>query len=126
MLFVNPKAIAGKYRMTNKPAPEIASAYVASVLQPLGAFLQQHGDLVAPFAPRGQGGWDVALGEDVAGALLREVQQLLETVRKTDTTLQRRSKIKAAQGGIPSSHSRGGSNIQFLTFFSTPHIFQVP
>lgn len=29
------KAIAGKYRMTNKPAPETSSSYVETVLQPL-------------------------------------------------------------------------------------------
>jgi hypothetical protein len=36
------RAVAGKYRMTNKPPPETASPYVKTVLQPLRLFVDKN------------------------------------------------------------------------------------
>jgi hypothetical protein len=36
------KAVAGKYRMTNKPPPDAASSYVKTILQPIKTFLANH------------------------------------------------------------------------------------
>jgi len=90
------KAIAGKYRMTNKPPPEIASPYVENIVLPLRSFLAQHKTLIQPFAPQGQ--WSINLLEDIASSFLIQVQSLLETVKQMDNALQRRSKIRTAGG----------------------------
>ncbi|KAJ1437160.1 hypothetical protein B484DRAFT_445351 [Ochromonadaceae sp. CCMP2298] len=119
------KAVAGKYRMTNKPAPETASAYVAGILTPLRSFLEQHGDLAQALAlpeqneeKEGDAGtvavtgagagsgaglqrWLCLLLEDVSGSYAEQVRLLMDTVRQMEEALQRRAKLRTtgASGG---------------------------
>lgn len=88
------KAIAGKYRMTNKPPPDSASPYVENIVLPLRSFLAQHKNLIQPFAPQGE--WSSNLLEDITSNFLVQVQSLMETVKQMDNALQRRSKIRTA------------------------------
>lgn len=92
--LVSVKAIAGKYRMTNKPPPDSASPYVENIVLPLRSFLAQHNKLIQPFAPQGE--WSANLLEDIASSFLIQVQSLMETVKQMDNALQRRSKIRTA------------------------------
>jgi len=92
--LVSVKAIAGKYRMTNKPPPDSASPYVENIVLPLRSFIAQHKTLIQPFAPQGE--WSCSLLEDIASSFLVQVQSLMETVKQMDNALQRRSKIRTA------------------------------
>jgi hypothetical protein len=98
------RAIAAKYRMTNKPPPDAPSPYVDAVLQPLRQFLDRHGALLASFrvtsgdrdATSSVADFAVRVLEDVTTAFLQQVQGLLETVKQMDSALQRRSKLRTA------------------------------
>jgi len=90
------KAIAGKYRMTNKPPPEVASTYVESVLQPYKSFLERNEEKFTAFAPKQD--WRDEVLEDVTANFLQQVQGLMDTVRQMDSALQRRSKLRSTSG----------------------------
>ena len=97
------RAIASRYRMTNKPSPEAPSAYVETVLRPLKAFLKKHSamlarvllfndsvDLSAMTTPLQ---WTQGVLDSISQTFTLHVQSLLETVRAMDSTLQSRRKI---------------------------------
>lgn len=84
------KAVASKFRMTNKPPPTAPSAYVETVLAPLKRFLAQFADIM----PEEAALWIPALLVVVTDSYLQQVQALMETVRQMDTALQRRSKLR--------------------------------
>ena len=113
------RAIAAKYRMTNKPPPDAPSPYVDAVLQPLRHFLDRHGELLASFRVAATSGDSSSAAnfiarvlDDVTTAFLQQVQGLLETVKQMDSALQRRSKLRTAgaAGGGASGSSMADSD----------------
>lgn len=97
------KSIAGKYRMTNKPAPETASNYVKSILSPVRDFIDNHSMLIPPSIPSS---WVIDCVESVTMGYLQEVKLLMETAKQMDTALQRRSKLRSTNTG---NTAEGGS-----------------
>ena len=91
------KSIAGKYRMTNKPAPETASNYVKSILSPIRSFIDKYSMDVPPSIP--SPGWITECAEGVTSCFLQEVKLLMETAKQMDTALQRRSKLRSTNTG---------------------------
>lgn len=97
-------AVVSKYRMTNKPAPDGASAYVDNILQPLKKFLAQHSTLCAKLctnstkevsiAQEGLRRWKVSLAEEISLSFVEQVSGLIETAKQMDSTLQRRSRLQ--------------------------------
>jgi len=101
-------AVVSKYRMTNKPAPESASAYVEAILLPLKTFLAQHAALVSKLSEDGNNKsaageglrrWKVALAEEISLSFVEQVSALIETVKQMDSTLQRRSRLQTSGAG---------------------------
>ena len=67
------RAVAGRYRMTNRPAPTAPSAYVETILAPVKIFISRYGSATAAISPRGPSansaaGWDSELVEDITAA----------------------------------------------------------
>eukprot|EP01038_Epipyxis_sp_PR26KG_P007667 gene7667-10431_t len=90
------KAIAGKYRMTNKPPPDSASQYVESILSPLRSFKEYHDSTLSEFLGDMDSLWEVELINEVTLSFYDQVKQLMETVKQMDSALQRRSKHRTA------------------------------
>ena len=97
------KGIAGKYRMTNKPAPSQASPYVESVLAPLRTLCQGSLEPIIAAITESFGSdttrWCTEVAELVAAAMQDQVTSLLDTVKSMDSALQRRAKIRTTTGG---------------------------
>jgi hypothetical protein len=106
------KAIAGKYRMTNKPAPTTASPYVSTILEPLDALLgakQSPNLLVSFFLERRNLGsqfavnnieltqWKERVLEEITQLFHEQIVTLLDTVRQMDSALQRRQQQRTKQ-----------------------------
>ena len=94
------RAVAGRYRMTNRAAPTSPSAYVETVLAPMKTFITRYGETTATIAPRGPTkestrGWDGDLIEEVTSSFLLNVNSVLETARQMDSALSRRAKATA-------------------------------
>jgi len=105
------RAVAAKYRMTNKPAPEVQSPYVDTILLPFRLFCDRHGSLLSKFSSEEnvsetENKWEVIVLEEVTAAYLTQVQGLMETVKQMDTALQRRSKLKANAGSTISDSDK--------------------
>lgn len=86
------KAVAGKYRMTNKPAPDVASTYVKTILQPVKVFLEKKSKSIPSLIPST---WVCDCIELVTSSYLQHVKELMETAKQMDTALQRRSKLRS-------------------------------
>ena len=89
--------MTARYRMTNKAAPTAPSAYVASTLQPIRAFLERHGE-AADACERAEAGgdapsmqprraWLARLLEVVCAAFRVRVLALIDTVRSMGAPL---------------------------------------
>jgi Domain of unknown function (DUF3510) len=65
----------------------------------LRSFLDRHGSLASTFAADSSNGgisWEANVLEEVTSEYVKEVKDLMETVKKMDSALQRRSKISSA------------------------------
>ncbi len=87
----NVKAIAGRYRMTNKPPPETASTYVASILAPYKTFVEKNKEMISAFAPTEA--WSPAVVNEINASYLLQIQSLMETVVQMETDIKRRLKV---------------------------------
>jgi len=104
------KAIAGKFRMTNKPPPDTASAFIEPIFNPLKKLLNSHGKVVNAFQSAFSlthcqaanekdfastaANWQTTIVEDVTSHYLEQAKALMETVKQMDSALMRRSKIR--------------------------------
>ena len=114
-------AVVSKYRMTNKPAPDSASAYVEVILQPLKKFLAQHSALCAKLcttsaskesaAQEGLRLWKIALAEEISLSFVEQVSALIETVKQMDSTLQRRSRLQQTAAATGNSNMSDSEKI---------------
>jgi hypothetical protein len=93
------RAIASRYRMTNKPAPDTPSPYVETVLRPLKTFLKKHSAMLDLVLTAGDGAstqylqWVRVILEASSQTFALQVQSLMETVRTMDSSLQSRRKM---------------------------------
>jgi len=94
------KSVAGKFRMTNKPAPDTPSGFVVTILKPLKSFVDKHGVSISKL-PHTDGfsmqEWARGIVESVTTAYSQQVQALMETAQQMDSALQRRSKLRQQQ-----------------------------
>jgi len=92
------KGVAATYRMTNRPPPTQASPFVATILRPLKEF----DDDFADRTPDSIGTtWKASIITAVTDRYSASVDELLETVKKTEVALQnRRTTRRAVSGGI--------------------------
>lgn len=117
------KAIAGKYRMTNKPAPTSASPYVGTILEPLEKLLrlktspevlvQTMARLLPAASASSAVTWKEQLCEDVTQVYQEQIVTLLDTVRQMDSALQRRQQQRgkaAAASGAGGGGDAGSAN----------------
>jgi hypothetical protein len=119
------KAIAGKYRMTNKPAPTSASPYVGTILEPLEKLLrlktspevlvQTMARLLPAASASSAVTWKEQLCEDLTQVYQDQIVTLLDTVRQMDTALQRRQqqrgKATSASGAAGSGDASGANAV---------------
>lgn len=111
------KAIAGRYRMTNKPPPDSASPYVESTLQPLGEFSETYGGYLTALGSTWQREWTLSIVEAVTASYCEQVRLLMETVRQMDTALLRRSKMRTTAAASSNAGTMSDSqkiNLQLL------------
>ena len=109
------KAIAGKYRMTNKPPPDNASQYVSQILAPLKTVISKSDSVLLTFKSRSSSSGNASndftndIIVDLSNNYLLQVQNLLETVKQMDSTLSKRSRLtqpsKSAAAGASMSDS---------------------
>ena len=105
------KAIASRYRMTNKPPPETASAYVEAILRSLRQFFKKNKTEMLALLTSSKSNsadrmaapaviWMCNVLESISSCFLVQVQALAETVRAMESTLQsRRHKLQIATAG---------------------------
>jgi len=105
----NIRAIAGKFRMTNKAKPDQPSFYVASIFEPLIKFRSNIGAKVGVtslcFLPTNASTrttapqWVHDIANEVADEFLVQAHALLETAKTMDSALQRRSLLASSKKG---------------------------
>lgn len=88
------KAIAGRYRMTNKPPPDSPSPYVESTLRPLRDMMKTHQEYLNALDDNWRFQWQLHVVEAVTLTFCEQVRLLMETVRQMDSALLRRSKMR--------------------------------
>ena len=81
------RSITAAYRMTNKPAPRAASAYVARVLQPLERFL--NADATAAIQTATRRAWVERAAAEITDAFAANANELLATVQRSEDFLRR-------------------------------------
>lgn len=88
------KGVAATYRMTNRPPPKQASPFVANILRPLLTF-------AAEFKTRTPVGnrWKHLVVVTVADRYAAAVAELIDTVQRTEATLQGRGARRKTAGG---------------------------
>lgn len=83
--------VTARYRMTNKPAPTQASAYVAEALVPLKAFISKYSTAADLCSAASSHVWTAAVIETLCAAFRSRVQTLIDTVKSMDAALNKRS-----------------------------------
>lgn len=83
------KAITGAFRMTNKPAPRAASAYVARVLAPLERFLTPDSAVTGGVTASTRRQWAQSAAASTTEAFAANATELLATVQRSDGFLRR-------------------------------------
>ncbi|KAG6547153.1 hypothetical protein Mapa_011405 [Marchantia paleacea] len=91
------KGITATYRMTNKPLPTRHSPYVSSILQPLKAFLE--GERIIYLAQDAQKELLGTVVEKITTRYNDQARDIINTARKTESTLQRFRQGAARQRG---------------------------
>ena len=109
------RAVAGRYRMTNRSAPSTPSSYVETIFAPLKSFFSQYETSTQSFAPRGVPPpaaaadaadadvqstlpWDARIVEDVTAAFCLHVASVMETAKQMDSALSRRVRATTGKG----------------------------
>lgn len=92
------KGVAATYRMTNRPPPTQASPFVGTILRPLKEFDEEFAlrtpDIVG-------NNWKTLAVNTVTDRYCAAMEELIDTVKKTEVALQnRRTTRRAASGGI--------------------------
>jgi hypothetical protein len=92
------KGVAATYRMTNRPPPTQASPFVATILRPLKEFNEEF----AHRTPDNVGNqWKSLAVTTITDRYCAAMEELIDTVKKTEVALQnRRTTRRAASGGI--------------------------
>ncbi|CAM6106737.1 unnamed protein product [Calypogeia fissa] len=91
------KGITATYRMTNKPPPTRHSPYVSSVLQPVKAFLD--GDRIIYLREHAQKELLGTVVEKITTRYDEQARDIINTAKKTETTLARFRQGAARQRG---------------------------
>jgi hypothetical protein len=91
------KGVAATYRMTNRPPPTQASPFVSTILRPLKEFDKEF----ANRTPHHIGdSWKQLIVNTVAERYSAAVEELIDTVQKTEVALQNRRARRAVSGGM--------------------------
>ena len=91
------RGVAATYRMTNRPPPTMASPFVSTILRPLKEF----DDSVYGKVPSQIGDeWKNAIITAVADKYSSAVEELINTVQKTEEALKNRKARRSAAGGM--------------------------
>jgi hypothetical protein len=92
------KGVAATYRMTNRPPPTQASPFVVTILRPLKEFNEEF----AHRTPDNVGNqWKSLAVTTITDRYCAAMEELIDTVKKTEVALQnRRTTRRAASGGI--------------------------
>jgi hypothetical protein len=102
------KAITGAFRMTNKPAPRAASAYVARVLAPLERFLTPDSAATGGVTAATRRQWAQSAAAATTEAFAANATELLATVQRSDGFLRRivkRQDNQSATGAAAAAES---------------------
>jgi hypothetical protein len=91
------KGIAATFRMTNRPAPTLASPFVATILRSLKEFDSANGSRVPPIIGNR---WKERVLNSIADKYSSSVAELIETVQKTEEALKNRKGRKTAASGL--------------------------
>jgi len=91
------KGIAATFRMTNRPAPTLASPFVATILRSLKEFDSVNGTRVPQSIGRR---WKERVLNSVADKYSTSVAELFETIQKTEEALKNRKGRKTATSGL--------------------------
>lgn len=92
------KGVAATYRMTNRPPPSQASPFVGTILRPLKEFDQEFAHRTPDIVGNQ---WKTFVVSAVTERYSLAMEELIDTVKKTEVALQnRRATRKAVSGGI--------------------------
>ena len=91
------KGVAATYRMTNRPAPTLASPYVSTILRPINEFLSEFSDKIPSLV---QSGWKEDIIRMVANKYRISVEELITTVKQTEEALRKRKSKRATSQGM--------------------------
>eukprot|EP00594_Rhizosolenia_setigera_P004895 CAMPEP_0178943356 /NCGR_PEP_ID=MMETSP0789-20121207/2541_1 /TAXON_ID=3005 /ORGANISM="Rhizosolenia setigera, Strain CCMP 1694" /LENGTH=861 /DNA_ID=CAMNT_0020622941 /DNA_START=41 /DNA_END=2623 /DNA_ORIENTATION=+ len=81
------KGVAATYRMTNRPPPTKASPFVSMILRPLKEFDENYASRTPPQVGSE---WKVLIISDISEKYSVAVEELLETVKRTEVALKSR------------------------------------
>ena len=91
------RGVAATYRMTNRPPPTMASPFVSTILRPLKEF----DDSVCGKVPSQIGDeWKKTIITAVAEKYSSAVEELINTVQRTEEALKNRKARRSAAGGM--------------------------
>ena len=93
--------VTARYRMTNKPAPTTASAYVGEALEPLKVFASKYSTAAGLCSASSSRVWMAGVIEAICVVFRARVQSLIDTVKSMDAALNKRS-------GRPKATNPGG------------------
>jgi hypothetical protein len=92
------KGVAATYRMTNRPPPTQASPFVGTVLRPLKEFDNEFSDRTPDHIGSR---WKTLVVTSITDRYSLAMEELIDTVKKTEVALQnRRATRRAASGGV--------------------------
>lgn len=91
------KGVAATYRMTNRPPPTMASPFVSTILRPLQEFVQS---ISMKTPPQIGNDWPLFVIDAVALKYSSSVEELIETVQRTEEALKNRKSRRTAAGGM--------------------------
>lgn len=91
------KGVAATYRMTNRPPPTQPSPFISTILRPLQIFLQTHSNHMI-ITVSSSTSWKQTIIDNVTSKYHVAIQELIETVKRTEVALKNRKSKKTMLG----------------------------
>merc|ERR1719469_16664 len=89
------KGVAATYRMTNRPPPTQPSPFISTILLPLQTFTQTHYNIIISPTLLSPPEWKQNIITAVTSKYHLAIQDLIETVKRTEVALKNRKSKKA-------------------------------
>jgi len=105
------KGVAATYRMTNRPPPTQPSPFISTILRPLQTFIQNHSTrMIIPTSTTSS--WKQTTIKEVTSKYHVAIQELIETVKRTEVALKNRKSKKPMFGSTANGGMTDGEKVR--------------